>query len=110
MADTPRLKSPRLEVTLDDGTALEVQTTNPDLIAYERTARKHKWAAPGDAPLTWLTFLAWHALRREHLIPTELGWDSFADERCLGVSNLTDDDDVDDDDAGRPTPPGPGPG
>jgi hypothetical protein len=118
MADAPRLVSPHLAVTLDDGTVLDVQTANPDLVRYERTAARHKWPPATQAPMTWLTFLAWAALRREAQIPADLTWEAFADTRCLSVENLTgDDDDQDDDDddddedgPGRPTPPGPDPG
>lgn len=114
MADTPRIVSPHLAVTLDDGTVLDVQTQNPDLIRWEKTQAKHGWPKAQDAPMTWLTFIAWAALRRESAIPAELTWETFSDTRCLGVQNLTadqdDDDDQDVDGPGRPTPPGPGPG
>ncbi len=113
MTDSPRLPSPLLRVTLDDGAVLEVQTTNQDLVRWERTQAKHRWPKATDAPLTWQTFLAWSALRREQQIPAELTWEAFADDRCVGVEHVGSDDDDEDDDEdgpGRPTPPGPGPG
>ena len=64
MADTVRLAIPRLEVTMDDGSTFDVQALNPDLLRYDRTAAKHGWPSPTDAPFLWLTFLAWSAGRR----------------------------------------------
>lgn len=110
MADTPKLTSPLLAVTLDDGTVLQEQTANPDMVRWERTRAKHKWPPATESPITWLTFLAWAALRRESAIPDELTWETFSDGRCIGVTNLDADDDDQEDGPGRPTPPGPGPG
>ena len=56
--DRAGLALPRLRVMAGDGTEYEVQAYNPDLIAFEETASKHRWKGPADAPFRWLTFLA----------------------------------------------------
>lgn len=93
-----------------DGATLEVQTANPDLIRYERTAAKHRWPGMADQPITWLTFLAWAALRREAQLGPEVTWERFSDELALFVERADTDDDPDGPDPGDPIPPGPGPG
>jgi hypothetical protein len=118
MSDLVRLASPKLAVQLADGSRLEVQTANPDLIRYERTAARHKWPVMTEAPVSWLTFLAWAALRREGQLPAEVTWERFSDELCLAVERSDDDDsETDDDDRpagavmfGDPTQPVPDPG
>jgi hypothetical protein len=118
MADTVRLAAPKLRVITVDGNTLDVQSANPDLIRYERTAARHKWPPMTEQPVTWLTFLAWAALRREGQLPPDVTWERFADDVCLHVERAEDDDsDLDDDDRtdgeamfGDPTRPGPGPG
>ena len=79
--------NPYVEVLMADGTTWAVQTFNPDLLRYERTASKHGWAGPGKEPVSWLTFLAWSAGRRERHITTDVSWESFADELCLQVTS-----------------------
>lgn len=105
--DTPKIASPRLSVVLDDGAAFEVQTRSIDLIAYEREQARRKWPGPKEAPFSWLTFLAWSALRREGSIPAEQGLTTYT-ERQLSVTSADDDDDDLDDDAGSPGRPDPG--
>lgn len=103
-----RLINPRLAIQLD-GTddPVEVQTRQSDLILYERTAGKHKWPSLGQAPLLWLTFIGWAAMRRQGL--TDLLFDPFV-EQVVGIENLTDDDEAADDDSVLPTLPGLDPG
>lgn len=71
-----------------DGSTYEIQAYNPDLIAFEETASKHRWKGPSEAPFRWLTFLAWSASRRSGKIDPGLGWDTFA-ATTLQVENLT---------------------
>jgi hypothetical protein len=96
------LPVPRLRVTRPDTEPYEVQAYNPDLLAFEDTAAKHRWKGPGDAPFRWLTFLAWSASRRTGAIPRDLTWESFASSTLL-VESVGED-------RALPTPPGPGPG
>lgn len=111
MADF-KLSSPRLRVlrgSLDAPEILEVQTLNPDLIAWDMTHTRHKWPELKDAPFKWLTFIAWHACRREGRIPADLTYETW-EASTLEITNLTDEDDEDDEGVADPTPPGPGPG
>ena len=74
----PGLVAPLLRVVLDDGAEVTVQALNVDMLTYERTARKRGWpAAAGSAPIEWITFLAWSALTREGLIPSDVTYESF---------------------------------
>ena len=100
--DTPPaagLSIPRLRVHPAQGDPYEVQALNPDLLRFEDTAARHKWAGPAVAPFRWLTFLAWAASKREAL--TTLTWDEFAAD-TRQVENL-------EDPAATATPTGPGP-
>lgn len=91
MADNPhRLTVPRLLITLTDGRQYTVQTLNPDLLAWDRTAAKHHWPALQTAPFLWLTFIGWRASLREGCIDAGVTWDTFSDELCAEVRNLTD--------------------
>lgn len=90
MADKPRLKNPRVQVILVDGTEYEVQTLNMDMLKWERTATKHKWASFQSTPVMWMTFIAWSASIRESLIPASTTWEKFSDELCASVSDPDD--------------------
>jgi hypothetical protein len=84
-----RLTIPRIEVTLDDGSTFVVQAMNPDLIRWDRMAVKHGWPGATSAPFLWMTFIAWSAAKRTGAIPADLTWETFGDERCVQVRNLT---------------------
>lgn len=93
MADF-KLTSPRLAVyrgQLDAPEVIEVQTLNPDLIAWDMTRAKHKWPKTEDAPFKWLTFIAWHAARRSGAIPTDLTYEAW-EGSTLTVVNLDGDE------------------
>jgi hypothetical protein len=96
-----RLHTPRLRIVRDGQDDLEVQTTNADLVLWDRTRFRHKWPQVADAPFLWLTFIAWAAARRTGAITGEHKYESWEGE-VLEVEAL---DDEDDDDAGRPTRP-----
>lgn len=104
--DTPRLTSPRLTVAMSDGSDVEVQTLNADLVRYDLTRAKHGWPDGTKAPFLWLTFIAWAALRREHVIPDDVTWERFSGELCVSVTSVSDDDDAQEDEQdGLPFPP-----
>ena len=95
MMDTPKLSTPRLTVVMDDGAVLTVQILNIDMLTWDRTRAIRKWPAGSDAPFVWMTFLAWHALKREQQIP-DLKLEDF-EQRCQSVTSdeATADDVVD---------------
>lgn len=95
-----KLSTPRLRVVREGHDDLEVQSTNADLVLWDRTRFKHKWPAVSDAPFLWLTFIAWAAARRTGAIPTDLRYESWESD-VLEVESLDDEED----EAGRPTPP-----
>ena len=90
MADLPRLATPRLVVTMDDGAVHEIQTYNRDMLAWDRTRARRQWPLADQAPFVWLTFLAWTALSREGQI-TKMTLDEF-EERALEVRAVQDED------------------
>ena len=79
--------NPYVEVIMADGSTWSAQTYNPDMLRYERTARKHDWPGPGKEPFAFITFLAWSAGRREGYIPTSMTWEQFSETECLQVSS-----------------------
>lgn len=95
-----RLSTPRLRIVREGIDDLEVQTTNADLVRWDRTRTKHKWPTVQDAPFLWLTFVAWAAARRTGAIPPDLTYESWEND-VLEVETLTEEDD----ESGRPTLP-----
>lgn len=87
MTDRPKLSNPRVHVVMMDGAEWDAQTYNPDLLAYERTATKHKWPPANESPVQWMTFVAWKAgLREGHLAPG-VTWEAFSADLCAEVTN-----------------------
>lgn len=99
-----RLSSPRVRVVREGLDDLEVQTTNADLVLWDRTRIKHKWPKFDEAPFLWLTFLSWAAARRTGAISSDHTYERWEAE-TLDVSSRDDDDEAD----GFPTPPDLGP-
>jgi len=106
---TARLRSPLIRVIRDGQEPIEIQTSNPDLVLWDKTrARKRPpWPKFDEAPFLWLSFLAWSALRRTGQIPTELTYEQWETEN-MDVSAV--DPDSDDDETGNPTRPEAGAG
>jgi len=90
VANETRLETPYLTVSMADGRELTVRVLNPDYLRWDRTAAKHGWPAMAKAPFTWLTFVAWAALRREGQIPEDVTWEAFSERECLQVRNAKD--------------------
>lgn len=108
-----RLSTPRLVIKREHQDDVEVQTTNADLVLWDKTRFKHKWPKVDEAPFLWLTFLGWAAMRRTGAIPPDHRYEQFEVE-TLEVEALSDDDERDGDgepasEYGRPTPAGPEP-
>jgi hypothetical protein len=87
MAEPVRLDTPNVTVLMADGVTHTVRVRNPDYLRWDRTAAKHGWPPMDKAPHTWLTFVAWSALRRERIIGEEVTWEAFSESLCLQVSN-----------------------
>jgi len=81
------LETPYVTVTMADGRELSVRVLNPDYLRWDRTAAKHGWPAMAKAPFTWLTFVAWSALRREGQIPDAMTWEDFSEREAIQVRN-----------------------
>ena len=97
-----KLSTPRVRIRRDGFDDLdELQTTNADLVLWDRTRYKHKWPGVTDAPFLWLTFISWAAARRTGAIPPELKYEAW-EGSVLEVETLDEDEE---DEEGRPTPP-----
>lgn len=103
-----RLSSPLVRVVREGFDPLDVQTTNADLVLWDRTRIKHRWPKFDEAPFLWLTFIAWAGARRTGSIPTDYTYERWESD-VLEVTDTSDETD-EDDPVGSPTPPGPEPG
>lgn len=82
MAD-PILKTPIVTVVIAEGEQLveyTVQTDNRDAVAWDMHRNRVNWPAGTDAPMLWMTYLAWSAMRRDTSSPAAtLTFDQFND-------------------------------
>lgn len=86
-----QLSAPRVIVLLetagsDDLTEYTVQTDNRDAIQWDVTRPRRSWPAFNEAPMLYMTFLAWHAMQRTGA--TKLGLDEFM-KNAVEVKVLT---------------------
>jgi hypothetical protein len=101
-----RLQTPRAVVIRDGYDDIEVQTTNADMVLWDRTRYKHKWPPVTDAPILWTTFISWAAARRTGAIPPDHTYEKWESETLeVRILNAGEDDEN-----GSPTMPGPVPG
>lgn len=99
-----KLTSPRVVVIREGQPDLELQTTNADMILWDLTRPKQRppWPAFSDAPILWMTFLAWAAARRTGAIEPSYTWDTWRAD-VLEVAPQSDEPDSE---AGAPFPEG----
>lgn len=90
MSDKVKLPTPVIRVHMDDGSVLEVQSVNKDLLAFDRQRARRNWPTASDAPQPWLTFIAYTALIREGQLP-QCPLDEFED-RALAVTIVNDEE------------------
>jgi hypothetical protein len=101
---TVKLTTPCVRVVLESepDKTLTIQTTNRDLVLWDRTRLKHKWPAFEDAPFLWMTFISWAAARRSGLIPLDTTYEKWeSDVMSADASEPEPDDEM-----GRPFPDG----
>lgn len=85
-------RSPRVRVLLelpdtDQLAEVTVQTDNRDMVRWDRARAAKKWPTVQDAPILWMTFCAWAAIRRlGHDVHTG-DYDSF-EGRCVEVLSV----------------------
>ena len=85
MTEKVKMSAPRMAVLMDDGAIHDIQAVNVDMVMFERDAVKHKWPSGQEAPFHWMTYLAWHALRREGTILKDVTFDDFMNHRCVAI-------------------------
>ena len=84
-----RMVAPKMAVVLDDDTEYTIQTDNRDLVRFDITRGRMKWPTMNEAPMLWVTFLAWSCLHREGKLP---GQNVEAElDRILAVDLLDED-------------------
>lgn len=101
-----KLTSPKVLVLRDGVPDLEIQTTNADMILWDLTRPKQRppWPSFQDAPILWMTFLAWAAARRTGAIEPSFTWDQWRTD-VLEVAPITDEE-AEEAGAGEPFPAG----
>lgn len=102
MADPIKLGTPHVRVTRasEPDKQLDLQTTNPDLVLWDRTRIKHKWPKFDDVPFLWLTFISWAAARRTGAIDQGMTYEAW--EADVMAVDASEDDDTDE--TGAPFP------
>jgi hypothetical protein len=96
-----KLSTPHLRILRDGQDPLEIQSTNADLVLWDRTAFRHKWPKPTDAPFLWMTFIGWAAARRTGAINPDHKYETWESE-VLSVETIEDEEDEE----GTPTTAG----
>ena len=72
-----------LDVELKDGTEHVIRITNPSMVAFDRARATRDWPSSEDAPILWMTFLAWHHMKAAGLISCDLK--QFETTECVAV-------------------------
>lgn len=79
----PLLKTPIVSIIVerdDELVEYTVQTDNRDAVAWDMHRNRVNWPAGTDAPMLWMTYLAWSAMRRDTSTPAAgLTFDNFND-------------------------------
>ena len=87
-----RMTAPKILVVLDNDREYTVQTDNRDMVRFDLMRGRKQWPTMQEAPMLWLTFLAWSALSREKELP---GADVDKElDRILSVDVVDDDGNV----------------
>jgi len=86
-----KLIAPKLRVTVEaaggaGANEYDVQSDNRDVIRWERAAHKHGWPALRDAPVLWMTHLAYTALSRSG-VDVGGGFEAF-EGRVIAIETL----------------------
>lgn len=86
-----RMVSPRLLVTLDDGNEYDIQTDNRDMVRFDLLKGRKQWPSMQEAPMLWVTVLAWSCLARESKLPEDV---EKGIDRIIAVEALDEDGNV----------------
>jgi hypothetical protein len=92
----------QVKVELANGDVFEVDCINPDRIRYETERTKWGLAPLEEAPFTYMTFIAWAALKR--IGKYEGDWPTFKTSDCV-VCEPVDEEDAGEVDPTRAAPP-----
>lgn len=86
-----RMVSPRLLVTLDDGNEYDIQTDNRDMVRFDLLKGRKQWPSMQEAPMLWVTVLAWSCLARENKLTEDV---EKGIDRIIAVEALDEDGNV----------------
>lgn len=99
---TPKISRPKVRVVVErDGGELvqyDVQTDNRDAVRFDLTRARKGWPDGETAPMLWLAYCAWSALRRSGELDKAVDADRFLADVCVDVAVL-------DDETGEPIDP-----
>ena len=74
-----------LTVELDNGKTHDISVANPSLVAWDRTRAIRKFPEADQAPIMWMTFIAWHHMKAAGLVKCD--YPEFEEQRCLSVGD-----------------------
>lgn len=97
----------RINVELANGEEFELEAINPDMIRYETEGPRYGLGKIEDSPFSYMTFLAWAALKR--LGKYDGDWPTFKTQDCLVMQpvDLEESGEDPDVDPTRPAPESP---
>lgn len=80
-----------------------LKIANTSLVAWDRIRASNGWPAATDAPILWMTYLAWHHMKAAGLIDCKYA--EFESTRCVAIESPDGEDiegSTDLDDEGKP--------
>jgi hypothetical protein len=87
---TMSLERIKLDVELSDGSVHHLVIGNPSLVSWDRTRSQFQWPTATDAPILWLTYIAWHHMKATKAIPDDVKFKTFEEELCAAVDEADD--------------------
>lgn len=54
-----------------------VEVLNPDMVAWDRYAHRHRLPNQQSAPLLWMTFVTWASAKRNKHIPADMPYEAW---------------------------------
>lgn len=82
----------RLHIELSDGATFESTISNRAMVDYDFERVAKKWPPATEAPMVWLTFLAYRQLTHDGILPVDCTFKSFREDLCEYVEKHSDDD------------------
>lgn len=81
------LERVKITTELADGTVHDLVIGNVSMVAFDRARAQYKWPKAGDAPVLWMTFLAWHHMKLTGLLSSDTKYETFENELCVVIQD-----------------------